>query len=140
MEVEVRVPADDGGVTLTDLYRWFRQDAELRRYAEVRLRPPRQTGGAMGAAEVIEVIGQGIALASFAVSYATWRQGRANARQVQVVIIVDGESVTLTDGSEESVRRIVELRSSSSGSDLGPDGDNTGSDGDDARNDDSGND
>ncbi|WP_210590771.1 hypothetical protein [Streptomyces sp. GESEQ-35] len=108
MRVQVSIDAEDGGTALNDLYRWFRQDTDLRRHAEVRLRPLRQTGGFMGAAEVVElVIGQGIAAANLAVAYATWRQGRAV--QAPVTITVGGVSVTVRDGSEESVRRIIEL-------------------------------
>lgn len=108
MQVQIRVAEDDGGTTLIDLYRWFRQDGDLRRHAEVRLRQPRQTGGSMGTLEVIDlVLNQGIAAANLALAYATWRTGRPASSPV--TITVDGVSVTVTDGSEESVRRITEL-------------------------------
>ncbi|MGW7572350.1 effector-associated constant component EACC1 [Streptomyces sp. NPDC054765] len=108
MRVQVSIETDDSGTTLFDLYGWFRQDGELRRHAEVRLLSPRRTGGFMGAVEVIElVVGQGIAVANLAMAYATWRQGRATAGAITITV---GEvSVTVKDGSEESIRRIVEL-------------------------------
>ncbi|MEU8784869.1 hypothetical protein [Streptomyces sp. NPDC048637] len=108
MRVQVSIETDDGGTALTDLYRWLRQDSELRRHAEVRLLPPRQTSSFMGAVEVIElVVSQGIAAANLAVAYATWRQGRAMGGAITITV---GEvSVTVKDGSEESIRRIVEL-------------------------------
>ncbi|MFF0159804.1 hypothetical protein ACFYRY_20045 [Streptomyces sp. NPDC005263] len=108
MQVQIKVVEDDGNTTLTDLYRWFRQDDDLRRHAEVRLRPPRQTGGFMGALEVIDlVLSQGFAAANLALAYAAWRAGRPAAPPVTITI--DGVSVTVRDGSEESVRQIVEL-------------------------------
>lgn len=108
MQVQIKVAEDDGGTALIDLYRWLRQDDDLRRHAGVRLRPPRQTGGFMGTLEVIDlVLNQGIAAANLALAYATWRAGRPASPPV--TITVDGMSVTVTDGSEESVRRIVEL-------------------------------
>ncbi|MFF5001545.1 hypothetical protein ACFY3G_01845 [Streptomyces phaeochromogenes] len=114
MQVQVKVAEDDGGATLTDLYRWFRQDSDLRRHADVRLRPPRQTGGFMGGLEVIDlVLSQGFAAANLALAYATWRAGRPAAPPV--TITVDGVSVTVRDGSEESVRQIVELLRSGNG-------------------------
>ncbi|MFE6098326.1 hypothetical protein ACFQ7M_41235 [Streptomyces massasporeus] len=64
MRVQLTVAADDGGETITDLYCWLRQDRELRRHAEVRLQPPRQTGGHMGALEIIELVIAGTAAAA----------------------------------------------------------------------------
>ncbi|MDQ0913521.1 hypothetical protein QFZ22_009593 [Streptomyces canus] len=128
MRVLVSIDADDGGTALTDLYRWFRQDGELRRQAQARLRPVRQTGGFIGAVEVIElVVGQGIAVANLAIAYATWRQARA--LQAPVTITVDGMSITVRDGSEESVRRIVELLTSGPDSEVRDASDNADSPG-----------
>ncbi|MFD6327719.1 hypothetical protein ACFWOL_34015 [Streptomyces sp. NPDC058442] len=108
MRVQVSIETGDSGTVITDLYRWLRQDDQLRRHAEVRLLPPRQTGGFMNAVEIIElVVGQGVAVANFAVAYAVWRQGRAATEPVTITV---GEaSVTVTDGSEEAIRRIVDL-------------------------------
>ncbi|WP_327419623.1 effector-associated constant component EACC1 [Streptomyces sp. NBC_01233] len=108
MRVQVSIESGDSGIAVTDLYRWLRQDDQLRRDAEVRLLPPSQTNGSMNAVEIIElVIGQAVAMANFAVAYAAWRQGR---RATAPVTITVGElSVTVTDGSEEAIRRIVDL-------------------------------
>jgi hypothetical protein len=108
MRVHVSIEADDSGPALSDLHRWFRQDGELRRHADVRLLRPRRTEGLMGAVEIIElVLGQGIAAANLALAYATWRQGRATEETVTFTV---GEvSITVKDGSEESVRQILEL-------------------------------
>lgn len=104
MRVQLTVAADDGGETLTDLYRWLRQDRELRRLAEVRIQPPRQTGGHMGAHEIIELLINGTAAAagvgSAAVAFASWRRARPRGPEV---------TFTVRDADDESWRRITEL-------------------------------
>ncbi|MFF7046550.1 hypothetical protein ACIP4T_32160 [Streptomyces massasporeus] len=111
MRVQLTVAADDGGETLTDLYCWLRQDRELRRHAEVRIQPLRQTGGHMGALEIIELVIAGTAAAagvgSAAVAFASWR--RARPRGPEVTFTVDGTPFTVRDADDESWRRISEL-------------------------------
>lgn len=108
MRVWISIAADDDGTALTDLHRRLTQDDDLRRHARPRLRPTRQTGGSLGSVEVVEpIIGQTIALANLAVAYATWRRSRTT--RAPVTITANGISLTVHDGSEESVRQITEL-------------------------------
>ncbi|MEV8431180.1 hypothetical protein PGH47_00070 [Streptomyces sp. HUAS 31] len=108
MQIRISVPADESGVTVRDLYRWLRLDDDVRRHGEVQLVPAERVSGTMGAIEVIDlVLGQGIAALNLALAYAAWRSARPGAPPVTVS--VDGVSVTVQDGSEESVQRIVSV-------------------------------
>ncbi|MFI1014558.1 hypothetical protein [Streptomyces sp. NPDC020965] len=105
MRIQIGVLEDRGDAAVADLHRWFRRDDDLRGRVEIRLEPLPQPG-AMGAVEIIElVLGQGFAALNLALSYAAWRAVRPTAPPV--TITVDGVTVTVQDGSEESVRRIV---------------------------------
>ncbi|WP_399942993.1 hypothetical protein ACGH52_26830 [Streptomyces sp. BBFR25] len=111
MHIEIAVAANDSTV-IHDLYYWFRQDDDIWRHAEMRLRPS-QTSGTMGAAETIDmVLSHGFDLATLVLSYATWRAGRPAAPPT--TITVDDVSVTTQSSSEEEVRRIVSLLRSAS--------------------------
>ncbi|MFI1728836.1 hypothetical protein ACH40E_06260 [Streptomyces acidicola] len=108
MRVQVRVAAADGGETLTDLYHWFRENRDLRRDAEVRIRTPRQTGGHMGAVEIIDlVLGHGTGVGALALAYATWRRTRPTGPEV--TFTRDGVSVTARNADTETLRHIEEL-------------------------------
>lgn len=123
MQVQVKVAADDDGETLTDLYRWFREDHDLRRHAEVRTQPPRQTGGYMGVVEIIDVVlGNAIGMGGLALSYAAWRRTRPRAQEV--TFTVDGVSVTVRDSDDESVNRVMEMLRSRATEDTGSAGNN----------------
>ncbi|MFF8941757.1 hypothetical protein ACF1A5_05635 [Streptomyces sp. NPDC014864] len=107
MHIKIAVAADDSTV-IHDLYYWFRQDEDIRRHAEIRLQPPPQASGTMGAVEIIDMVfNHGFNLANLALGYATWRATRPAAPPV--TITVDDVSVTLRNGSEDEVRRIVNL-------------------------------
>ena len=109
MQVRISIPEDESGLAVIDLHRWLRQDDDIRRHAEVQLVPAEHPSGAMGdALDVINlVLGQGIAALNLALSYAAWRTARPAAPPVTVS--VDGVSVTVQDGSEESVQCIVNM-------------------------------
>ncbi|MFE7130975.1 hypothetical protein ACFVIM_08955 [Streptomyces sp. NPDC057638] len=112
MHVQFAV-TDDGDhdtVTAVDLHRWFHEDAELDRYAEIRLDAGAAPAGAMGAAEIVDVVlGHGIALGNLVLSYAAWRVARPHKPPVTITVTANGTSVTVSDASEESVRGILEL-------------------------------
>ncbi|MFD4142815.1 MULTISPECIES: hypothetical protein [unclassified Streptomyces] len=106
MHITVEVDDDPDGRTTVDLYRWLRSDSDLRRTADVALRT-RGVSGAMGAVEIINIVlTQGIAALNLAVTYASWRVARPAAPAV--TIDFPGGSITVRDGGEETVRRIVE--------------------------------
>jgi hypothetical protein len=98
---------DDTGVAVADLYGWLRSDPEFRREVRALRLQSRGVPGAMGATDVIElVLGQAIAALNLAVAYATWRTARPSAPAVTITF--PGGTLTVHDGSEETVRRIVE--------------------------------
>ncbi|MFB7214679.1 hypothetical protein [Streptomyces sp. NPDC056255] len=98
---------DDGGAT-SDLCTWLRQDSDVRQYASINLTPSAGHPGAMGAVEIINlVVGQGLTALNLALSYASWRMTRPTAPPI--TFTVGDTSITVSDGSEQSLRRIVEL-------------------------------
>ncbi|GAA2577011.1 hypothetical protein GCM10010304_17320 [Streptomyces roseoviolaceus] len=121
MHAEIRVATDDGGETITDLYSWLRQDRDLRRHVDVRRRAPRQTGGAMGVLDIVDVVFSGVSTASgvaaFALSYISWR--RAHPRSPEVTITVNGMPITFRNADEETVSRVVERLHAANGGTVG---------------------
>ncbi|MFI6288342.1 hypothetical protein ACIBCM_26950 [Streptomyces sp. NPDC051018] len=106
MLISVEVADDPDGRTTADLYRWLRSDSNLRRTADVALQT-RGVPGAMGALEVINIVlTQGIAALNLAVAYAAWRVARPTTPAVTIEF--PGGSITVRDGGEETVRRLVE--------------------------------
>ncbi|WP_173869343.1 hypothetical protein SALCHL_001756 [Streptomyces albus subsp. chlorinus] len=114
VEVEISVAGGDAAAT-ADLYRWLRDDPQLRRHAVVGLGTRQEadapgsggTGGtAMGAFEVVElVLTQGFSAANLALAYAAWRSARPAAPPLTVV--VDGTSLRIEGGSPEELARLV---------------------------------
>lgn len=108
MLVQLRADAEDDTLTTLDLYRWLRQDPDIRRHAEVALSPPPSGSETMGAVDIVNlVLGQAFTALNLALSYAAWRAARPTAPAV--TITVDNRSVTVTGADEETVARIVEL-------------------------------
>ncbi|MFI6078978.1 hypothetical protein ACIA5C_46465 [Actinoplanes sp. NPDC051343] len=99
--------ADDVQATLR-LYRWLRDDENLAADSSVEMLDADDTPqGTMGAAEIIElVLTQGMALANLAIAYATWRQS-CDDDETEVTFSVDGGSITVKDGSPETIDRII---------------------------------
>ncbi|WP_438483864.1 effector-associated constant component EACC1 [Streptomyces sp. S186] len=107
MAIRISTAADDdGGVALRDLYGWLRQDPDVRNHADLSLEAAQQSPGTMGALDVVNmVLGQGFSALNLALSYAAWRAARPTAPAI--TLTVNGVSITVRDGSEETVRRIV---------------------------------
>jgi hypothetical protein len=92
--------------TVADLYRWLRQDDDLRQQTKIELTAAAGPAGAMGTVDVIElVLGQGFSALNLALAYAAWRHARRTPAPVTLIVL--GEPHTLEDGSEETVQRIA---------------------------------
>ncbi|MFE4369113.1 hypothetical protein ACFRMN_12870 [Streptomyces sp. NPDC056835] len=106
--IDGEADAESDDQPLTSLYRWLTQDPDVSRHAVISLVPEESRAGDMGGAfEVINaVVAQGIALGSLAVACATWRASRSAAPVVRLER--DGVTVTVEDGSPETVTRIVD--------------------------------
>lgn len=105
------------------LYRWLSSDTELRGLAEVSVGSVPSPRGAMGGVpELLDVVlANSIALGGLVVAVATWRGSRPQAPQVRIER--DGTTVTVRDGSAETVERILRvLGTDASGPAPGPDG------------------
>ncbi|GGN37017.1 effector-associated constant component EACC1 [Streptomyces fuscichromogenes] len=109
MRIRVATTAEDGQETVSDLYRWLRQDPDVRRHATVELMPSGRPGGAMGAVEIIDmVVSQGFSALNLAMSYAAWRTARPAAPPITITVTAVDRPLTVDDASEETIRRIVQ--------------------------------
>ncbi|PGH50010.1 hypothetical protein [Streptomyces sp. Ru87] len=108
MQVQIVVDGTDGDQSLTSLYRWLLQDPEVTRDAVVLPVADRPGTGEMGGAfEVLNaVLTHAVALGGLAVSCAAWRASRPRAPVIRIER--DGVTVTVEDGSPDTVRRVVE--------------------------------
>ncbi|GAU66016.1 Syd protein [Streptomyces sp. NBRC 110611] len=120
------VDGRDGAEGTASLYRWLVADPELRGRAEVSAgAAPTGQGEMGGALEVVNVVfGDVIALGNLLVAVAAWRGSRP--RPPQVRIERDGVSITVQDGSPETVERILKVWGmGGSGDTPGPDREDT---------------
>ncbi|MGW2960784.1 effector-associated constant component EACC1 [Streptomyces sp. NPDC001220] len=118
MHIRVATTAEDGHDTVSDLYRWLREDPDVRRHATVELMPSGRPGGAMGAVEIIDlVLSQGFSALNLAMSYAAWRTARPAAPPITITVTATDRPLTVDDASEETIRRIVQALQSTAGSD-----------------------
>ncbi|MFJ9847897.1 hypothetical protein [Streptomyces sp. NPDC101150] len=107
LRVEIGVAADDADLAILDLYRWLRQDPDVRDHAELNLGPPRAGDGTMGAVEVIDlVLGQGFAAVNLALACAAWRAARPAAPAI--TLTANGTSITVRGNCDDAtLQRIV---------------------------------
>ena len=113
MEIHITVDAQGDDAVAHDLYYWLRQDRELRRHAEAELARASEASDRMNAGEIINMfVSNGIAAASLLVNIVVaWRAARPSPPGA-VTIERDGMTVTVHDGSDETLRRVVELLAS----------------------------
>jgi hypothetical protein len=114
-DYRILIDGDDEGQDLMSLYRWLTDDPDVTSQATLRIESRVATPGEMGGAfdAIIAVLSDGIALGSLIVAYQSWRDSRP--RQSSVSIEFHGAVVNLTDGTPETVKRIVEALSEQAG-------------------------
>ncbi|MFE6828511.1 hypothetical protein [Streptomyces sp. NPDC057690] len=118
MRIRVETTAGEGQEALSDLHRWLRLDADVRRDATIELVPYGKPGGTMGTVEVIDMfLSQGFSALNLAMSYAAWRAARPTAPPITITVTATGEPLTVDDASQETIRRIVEALRAASESD-----------------------
>ncbi|OPF83920.1 hypothetical protein VT50_0202740 [Streptomyces antioxidans] len=88
---------------LLDLYRWLRQDEDVKRVARVSPGSAEPGSGAMGAVEYINVVCSVLGVVISA--YAAWRSARPSAPPVHLT--VNATTVVLKDASAEALRAAV---------------------------------
>lgn len=106
--VQVRVEGDRQETELRSLHDWLRQEPAARR-ARVSLLEQPPPPGAMGSLlDVLQLVtGNGWSAASFVVSVMAWRQTRP--RPPRTTVRRGGVEVTLAEGTEAEVQRLVAL-------------------------------
>jgi membrane-associated two-gene conflict system component 1 (EACC1) len=121
VRLEIRVVDEDETPELRDFYRWLRDDEAGPDQIRLETRTGTVTG-AMGGLEVIDlVLTQSVAVANLAMVYATWRRsrGRRPSAGFTFTRLSDGLSVTVEDGSDESVRRLLAVLATPPGPETG---------------------
>ncbi|MEU1804038.1 hypothetical protein [Streptomyces sp. NPDC019937] len=110
LRVKISAEADDGDLAIHDLYRWLRQDTDVRAHADLNMLPARPHGKL----EIIDlVVSQGLGALNLGLSYAAWRAARPTAPAV--VISANGRSITVRGECDaDTVRRFVEAMESAS--------------------------
>ncbi|MEU2599726.1 hypothetical protein ABZ669_21410 [Streptomyces hirsutus] len=109
----IKIEADPGAAseaaTIRDLHRWLQRDLDVRRYSEMDLAAPEQASGAMGAAEIINIVfSNGIAAANVVVAaYFAWRSARPSSPPL--TITANGISIIVHDASPDTIRQLQAL-------------------------------
>lgn len=121
MRVTVMVDGADAGEDARHLYRWL-CDAERLRYEarfELASQQPEDDPSAMGT--VLDVVGivlaSGFSAAGLAATLAMWRTGRPRAGAA--TLTVGATTVTIEDGSPETIRAIVDALTATAGASPG---------------------
>ncbi|MGW0710799.1 effector-associated constant component EACC1 [Streptomyces sp. NPDC002643] len=112
----------EGSMAMLDLYRWLRQDPDVRGRAELSMAPDASGDAGQrtmsGAGDVINlVLEHTFSALNLALAYAAWRTARPTAPAI--TITTGGTSVTVRGADEETVARIVQLINGSSDRDSG---------------------
>ncbi|MER8048033.1 hypothetical protein [Streptomyces sp. NPDC094032] len=106
MRVIVGVVDPEEAAALRDFFRWLHDEDEPP--GEVALKGTPVPGTMSGGLEYIDIaLTHAVALGNLALAYAGWRRARRSRAAVTFTRESDGLSVTVEDGSEETVRRIV---------------------------------
>lgn len=99
----------DGQEALADLYAWLSTDPDVRRETALSLTPGHRPGTMSSAVDVIDmVLGHMFSAANFVLAYAAYRHSRKPSRPNTFTEPDTGRSITLHDGSDESMRRLRE--------------------------------
>ncbi|AWZ04040.1 MULTISPECIES: hypothetical protein [unclassified Streptomyces] len=106
MQLTIGVSDTDEAAELRDLFRWLRADEDGPDEVWLSGEPP--TGSMGGGLEVVNVVlTHTMAVANFALAYATWRRARRGRAALTFTRASDGVSVTLENGSDEAVRALI---------------------------------
>jgi hypothetical protein len=110
VRLEIRATGGDGAAAgageLRDLYLWLQAEEDGPEQIRLESRP----AGATGAPEVIDlVLTHSVAVANLAMAYATWHRARPSRPTAGFTFtrVSDGLSVTVADGSDDSVRLLL---------------------------------
>ncbi|MEU8802440.1 hypothetical protein [Spirillospora sp. NPDC048819] len=101
---------DADGQELKSLYRWLSRDGMLMRHAQVSFEQadrPGEMGGVFDLINVLLADASAVAgMGSLAVALKTWRGTRS--RPAAITIEHNGVIITLTEGSEEEIRSLLD--------------------------------
>jgi hypothetical protein len=106
MNVRIEVPGESDSHELLALFGWLTRDPDTRRHVPISLEDEGR-GEDMGAADFINaVVTEATNMAALAVAIATWRDSRAPAPSVKLV--VNAGTVIITSESAESIQQTLQ--------------------------------
>ncbi|MEV2255243.1 hypothetical protein AB0I94_32525 [Streptomyces sp. NPDC050147] len=110
MEVRITMDGARADVEQRSLYKWLREDRELRAVAGITLvgsEPEEPGAGAMGTTlDVVSlVINSALQLSSVAVAIAAWKE--AHRPRSRMVIERDGVKITVSDGCLDEAQALL---------------------------------
>ncbi|MEV7420887.1 hypothetical protein [Streptomyces sp. NPDC089919] len=106
MELVIGVVDPEESAAVRDFYRWLCQEDEPPGRFELTSRPvPGSMGGGL---DVINLaLTHAVAVGNLALAYAGWRRARRSRAVLTVTRPSDGLTVTVEDGSPETVQRLL---------------------------------
>ncbi|MBM9508953.1 effector-associated constant component EACC1 [Actinacidiphila acididurans] len=107
MRLQIRAVDQDGARELRELYHWLRAEEDAPE--EIRLvRGDPPLGPAVGSEVIDLVLTHSVAVANLTMAYASWHRARPRrAAGFTFTRMSDGRSVTVPDGSDDSVRLLL---------------------------------
>ncbi|MEU5976857.1 hypothetical protein [Streptomyces sp. NPDC047315] len=110
MLLTIEVSDPEEGPALRDLFRWLRDDEDLP--GEVSLAAVPVPGAMSGGLDVVNVVlTHSLGAANLALAYVGWRAARRSRAVLTFTRPSDGLTVTVDGGSDEAVRRLVDVLS-----------------------------
>jgi hypothetical protein len=108
VQARLNVENSPDGAELTSLYRWLRDDPDVRRDAKLTaVSTPAQRGDMGGALELVNVVlSNSIALSSLVVAVASWIGSRRTSSPV-VRLEYNGVTVTIDTDSPEAIEAVL---------------------------------
>ncbi|MFD0140676.1 hypothetical protein ACFVIL_43125 [Streptomyces sp. NPDC127159] len=115
MRVDVYIDGERSESELRSLQGWLGQEPAVRRTAALTLQEKSAEPGSMGGVlDVLQLVtGNGWSAASFVLSVAAWRQTRPRAPQV--TIRRGNTEISISNGTEAELRRVLEALQSAGG-------------------------
>ncbi|MER5935363.1 hypothetical protein [Streptomyces sp. NPDC002054] len=110
MQLTIGVTVPEESADLRDFFRWLRNEEEPP--GEIRLVSEPVPGAMSGGLDIIDIVlTHTVGMANLALAYAGWRRARRSRAALTFTRASDGLSVTVEEGSEDTVRQLLQALS-----------------------------